>query len=252
MKDLIVATNPKSSFAEAIKLIKTNITFSSIGSSAGLKTILMTSPNSGDGKSFMIANLASAYAQEGKKVLIVDADLRKGRQHKIFDLEKDNEFGYSNLIFAASQNRSFLQHSFENKIRSYIKETLVKGVSLLPSGSIPPNPLELLSSDANRAILDILKKRYDVIFYDCPPALGLSDALVMSKYSDVNIVTITNAKTTIDQLEDVKRNFDRVKSKITGVVINRARVKASSYSNYYTNDKYYTDNNLTSGKKKKK
>jgi capsular exopolysaccharide synthesis family protein len=249
MKDLIVATNPKSSFAEAIKLIKTNIIFSSIGSGADFKTILMTSPESGDGKSFMIANLASAFAQEGKKVLIIDADLRKGRQHKIFGLEKANDFGYSNLIFAASQNRSLLQHNFENKIRTYIKETPVKGVSLLPSGSIPPNPLELLSSDANRVILENIKKRYDVVFYDCPPALGLSDALVMSKYSDVNVVTITNSKTRIDQLENVKRNFDRVQSKITGVVINRARVKASSYSNYYTNDKYYTDNNLTTKKK---
>ncbi|MBP5512118.1 CpsD/CapB family tyrosine-protein kinase, partial [Candidatus Saccharibacteria bacterium] len=72
MEDLIVATNPKSSFAESIKLIKTNITFSSIGT--GFKTILMTSPESGDGKSFLVANLASAFAQEGKKVLIIDAD----------------------------------------------------------------------------------------------------------------------------------------------------------------------------------
>ena len=85
MEDLIVATNPKSSFAEAIKLIKTNITFSSIGT--GFKTILMTSPESGDGKSFLVANLASAFAQEGKKVLIIDADLRRGRQHAIFDIK---------------------------------------------------------------------------------------------------------------------------------------------------------------------
>ena len=72
MEDLIVATNPKSSFAEAIKLIKTNITFSSIGT--GFKTILMTSPESGDGKSFLVANLASAFAQEGKKVLVIAPD----------------------------------------------------------------------------------------------------------------------------------------------------------------------------------
>ena len=98
MKDLIVATNPKSSFAESIKLIKTNITFSSINKS--LKVILMTSPESGDGKSFLVANLASAFAQEDKKVLIIDADLRKGRQHKIFGLERENAFGYSNLIIS--------------------------------------------------------------------------------------------------------------------------------------------------------
>lgn len=249
MKDLIVATNPKSSFAEAIKLIKTNITFSSVGTGTAFKTVLMTSPESGDGKSFLIANLASAFAQEGKKVLIVDADLRKGRQHKIFGLEKENNFGYSNLILSVAQNQSLLYHGLDAQMFSYIKETPVKGVSLIPSGPTPPNPLELLSSDTNRVILEHLKKYFDVIFFDCPPALGLSDALVMSKYSDINIVTISNAKTKIDQLEDVKKNFERVNSKINGVVINKAKVKASSYSSYYTNDKYYTDNNLTTAKK---
>ena len=249
MKDLIVATNPKSSFAEAIKLIKTNITFSSIGTGTTFKTVLMTSPESGDGKSFLIANLASAFAQEGKKVLIVDADLRKGRQHKIFGLEKENNFGYSNLILSVAQNQSLLYHGLDAQMFSYIKETPVKGVSLLPAGPTPPNPLELLSSDTNRVILEHFKKYFDVIFFDCPPALGLSDALVMSKFSDINIVTISNAKTKIDQLEDVKKNFERVNSKITGVVINKAKVKASSYSSYYTNDKYYTDNNLTTVKK---
>lgn len=249
MKDLIVATNPKSSFAEAIKLIKTNITFSSIGTGTSFKTVLMTSPESGDGKSFLIANLASAFAQEGKKVLIVDADLRKGRQHKIFGLEKENNFGYSNLILSVAQNQSLLYHGLDAQMFSYIKETPVKGVCLLPAGPTPPNPLELLSSDTNRVILEHFKKYFDVIFFDCPPALGLSDALVMSKFSDINIVTISNAKTKIDQLEDVKKNFDRVQSKITGVVINKAKVKASSYSSYYTNDKYYTDNNLTTVKK---
>lgn len=241
MEDLIVATNPKSSFAEAIKLIKTNITFSSIGT--GFKTVLMTSPESGDGKSFLVANLASAFAQEGKKVLIIDADLRKGRQHKIFHLEK-NEYGYSNLILKIAQDQRLIYNGLDAQLFSYVKETAVKGVSLLPAGPTPPNPLELLSSETNKVILDHLKKYFDVIFIDCPPALGLSDALVMSKFSDVNIVTISNAKTRVDQLEDVKKNFERVNSKIHGVVINKAKVKQSSYSSYYTNDKYYTDNNL--------
>ena len=242
MQDLIVATNPKSSVAEAIKLIKTNITFSSIGTQ--FKVVLMTSPESGDGKSFLIANLASAFAQEGKRVLIIDADLRKGRQHKIFGLEKENAFGYSNLILSTAQKQNVAYTGLDRNVFSYVKETPVKGVSLLPAGPTPPHPLELLSSVTNRLVIDYLKKYFDVIFIDCPPALGLSDALVMSKYSDVNIVTISNAKTRIDQLEEVKKNFERVNSKISGVVINKAKVKASSYSSYYTNDKYYTDNNL--------
>lgn len=244
MKDLIVATNPKSSFAEAIKLIKTNITFSSIGTD--FKTILMTSPESGDGKSFLVANLASAFAQDGKSVLIIDADLRKGRQHKIFDLE--NFKGYSNFILEIAQNQKYLNKGFDTQLKKYIFDTKIKGVSIMPSGPVPPNPLELLSSETNQEILNRIKEKYDVVLIDCPPALGLSDALVISKITDVNIVTISNAKTTIDQLEDVKKNFARVNSKIHGVIINKAKVKASSYSSYYTNDKYYTEDNITNVK----
>ena len=239
MEDLIVATNPKSSFAEAIKLIKTNITFSSVDKD--FKTILMTSPESGDGKSFLVANLASAFAQEGKRVLVIDADLRRGRQHKIFHLENENAFGYSNLILAVGKNADF-SSKIDSQIKTNVKETQIKGVSLLPAGPTPPNPLELLSSESNKQLLDSLKNYYDIVFLDCPPALGLSDALVMSKYSDINIVTISNAKTKIDQLESVKKNFERVNSKISGVIINKAKLKQSSYSSYYTNDKYYTDN----------
>ena len=248
MEDLIVATNPKSSFAEAIKLIKTNITFSSVGKN--LKTVLMTSPESGDGKSFLIANLASAFAQEGKRVLIIDADLRKGRQHKIFHLENENAFGYSNLILSVGQqNQGFFSAGIDQQLLSYVKQTNVRGVSVLPAGPTPPNPLELLSSEANKTIIEHLSAYFDLIFIDCPPALGLSDALVMTKYSDINIVTISNAKTKIDQLESVKKNFERVNAKISGVVINRAKIRQSSYSSYYTNDKYYTDNNLTHDKR---
>lgn len=244
MKDLIVATNPKSSFAEAIKLIKTNVTFSSIGTS--FKTILMTSPEPGDGKSFLIANLASAFAQEGKKVLIIDADLRRGRQHKIFSIKKGSVDGYSNLILSIAQNQEQRVSTAKNdkEIFSHIKGTNVTGVQLLPAGPTPPNPLELLASETNQYILKRLKDKFDIIFIDCPPALGLSDALVISKYTDVNIVVVSNAKTTIDQLASVKKNFEHINSKITGIVINRTKTKKGYYSSYYTSNKYYTDDNI--------
>ena len=245
MEDLIVATNPKSSFAEAIKLIKTNVTFSSIGTD--FKVILMTSPESGDGKSFLVANLASAFAQGGNKVLSVDADLRKGRQNKIFNLS--NEHGYSDLILFTAQNQNLIYEGLAQQMFNYIKSTQIKGVSLLPAGPVPPNPLELLASEQNKTIIENLRKFFDTIIIDCPPALGLSDALVLSKFSDINLVTISNAKTRINQLEDVKKNFDRVSSKINGVIINKAKIKASSYSSYYTNDKYYTDHHLVKDEK---
>jgi len=236
VEDLVVATNPKSSFAEAVKSVKTNVLFSSVGKD--MKVILVTSPESGDGKSFLVANLATAFAQDGKRVLIIDGDMRKGRQHEIFGLPNDTTMGYSNYILKFRESENMGMMSFIRP-EMYVKETQVPNVYLLPSGPTPPNPLELISSDNNKRLLNSFRQQYDAILIDCPPALGLSDALVMSKYSDVNIVAVSNAKTKIDQLESVKKNFEKVNSKISGVVINKARVKGGSYSSYYA-DEYYS------------
>lgn len=236
-EDLVVASNPKSAFAEAIKSVKTNVLFSSVDKE--LKTILVTSPDSGDGKSFTIANLAAAFGQDSKKVLIIDGDLRRGRQHEIFNIPNHVTEGYSNAILRYRDAESYNMIGFIN-LNAYIKETPVKNVYLLPTGPNPPNPLELLSSMSNKRIIERLKTQFDIILIDCPPVLGLSDALVMSKYSDANIVVVSDNSTKVDQLEDVRENFEKVNSKITGVIINKANFKGSSYSSYYT-DKYYTD-----------
>lgn len=240
LHDLVVANRPKSSVAEAIKSIKTNILFSSVDKE--LKTVLITSPESGDGKSFIAANLAIAFAQDGKKVLIIDGDMRKGRQHEIFGVDNDATMGYSNYIlkFRESEEDEVL---LSIKPEIYAKETGVANLYLLPAGPTPPNPLELISSENNKRLLECVKKKYDIIVIDCPPALGLSDALVMSKYTDVNVVTVSNAKTRIDQLESVKKNFEKVNSKISGVVINKAKnTKGGYYSSYYA-DEYYANLN---------
>lgn len=236
VEDLVVATNPKSSFAEAVKSIKTNVMFSSV--ERNLKTILVTSPESGDGKSFLVANLATAFAQDGKRVLVVDGDMRKGRQHEIFGIENDKMAGYSNYILRYKSAENVGMMAFIRP-EIYVKPTQVNNVYLLPAGPTPPNPLELISSENNRKLINSFREQYDIVIIDCPPALGLSDALVMSKYTDVNIVTVTNAKTKIDQLEDVKKNFEKVNSKISGVVINKAKVGGGYYSSYYA-DEYYS------------
>ncbi|MBR2658331.1 CpsD/CapB family tyrosine-protein kinase [Candidatus Saccharibacteria bacterium] len=234
--DLIVATNPKSSFAEAVKSIKTNLMFSSVEKEA--KVMLITSPESGDGKSFLAANLAAAFAQDGKKVLVIDGDMRKGRQHKIFGVVNDPTVGYSNYILKYKDMSDAGMMAFIRP-EMYIRQTKLPNVYLLPSGPTPPNPLELISSDNNKRLIESVREQYDIIIIDCPPALGLSDALVMSKYSDINIVCVSNAKTKIDQLESVKKSFEKVNSKISGVVINKAKVKGGSYSSYYA-DEYYS------------
>ena len=226
--DLLINVNPKSMFSESIKNIRTNLQFSAVDKK--LKVILNTSPEAGDGKSFISANLAAAYAQEGKKVLIIDCDLRRGREHAIFGVENPTDGGYSNLI---------LNYKEEIKMSRYIISTKVKNIDLIPTGPTPPNPIELLSSRSNGELLETLKKHYDVIILDCPPVLGISDTSILLKYSDANLVVVSSGKTQFELLERTKKVFETANSKITGVVINKANVRKNGYYSYYTND-YYT------------
>ena len=238
--DLIINVNPKSIFSEAIKTIRKNLAFSMIDKE--MKTILLTSPQSGDGKSFITANLAVAYAQEDKKVLVVDCDLRKGRQHEIFEVMNVTSGGYSNLI---------LNYKEDTKLDKYIVSTSNKNIDLLPTGPTPPNPVELLASESNQKLMKELRKHYDVILLDCPPVLGLSDTMIMTKYSDANLIVVSSRKTKIESLDKAKKVFEQAKANITGVIINRASVKDNSYYSYYSNE-YYGDSSKKSKKKKRR
>ena len=230
--DLIINVNPKSIFSEAIKTIRTNLAFSAIDSE--MKMILNTSPEAGDGKSFISANLAVAYAQEDKKVLLIDCDLRKGRQHEIFEVMNLTSGGYSNLI---------LNYKDDMDLNEYVVVTNNKNISLLPTGPTPPNPVELLASENNKKLLEKLRKQYDIIILDCPPVIGLSDTSIMTKYSDANIIVVSNKKTKVENLSRAKKIFEQANAKITGVVINKASVKDNSYYSYYCSDYYYSDTN---------
>ena len=227
--DLVINVNPKSIFSEAIKTIRTNLAFSMIDKE--MKTILLTSPQSGDGKSFITANLAVAYAQEDKKVLVVDCDLRKGRQHEIFEVMNLTSGGYSNLI---------LNYKDDIKLDNYIINTSNKNIDLLPTGPTPPNPVELLASLSNKKLMEKLRNMYDVILLDCPPVLGLSDTMIMTKYSDANLIVVSSRKTKVENLDKAKKVFTQAKAKITGVIINRASVKDNTYYSYYSSE-YYGD-----------
>lgn len=221
-KELLVSSNPKSAFSESIKTIRTNLQFLLVGDDS--KVILLTSPEPGDGKSFVSANLATAFTQENKKVLLIDSDLRKGRQHRLFKIENDKSKGYSNLILSSKD---------DNTITDFIVKTEIKNLDLLPSGAYPPNPSELLSSSNNRELIKKLRSMYDVIILDCAPVLGLNDTLVMTKLSDVNVVVVTNKKTKLESLDQVNKSFARANAKIDGVILNKVKQKDISYYGYY-------------------
>lgn len=220
MNELIVATNPKSSIAEAIKTIRTNLQFSSVDDK--VKSILVTSSFSGEGKSFVTSNLAVAFAQAGTKVLIVDCDLRRGRQHNIFHVE--NLEGLSNLLI----------DDVEKKYKHYIKKTRYENIYVLPMGIVPPNPSELLASDKNKQLVEILAKNYDLVIYDGVPVGGLTDSIIMADLVDKIVIVSAYKETPIELLNNTKKNLEKFSDKIAGVVLNKyPATKDHYYSNYY-------------------
>ena len=229
-KDLIITKNPKSLFSESIRSIRTNIAFASLDKE--VKIIINTSPESGDGKSFITSNLAIAYAQEGKNVLLIDADLRRGRLHEIFDVMNVTSGGYTNLMLNYKQNIS---------LSKYIFPTFDKNIDLLPTGPMPPNPVELLASEQNKKLLEHLKTKYDLIIMDCAPVIGLSDSLILATLSDINLVTGSAKKTRRENLAQVQKIFNQANLKINGVILNKVPMSGSRYYSYhysYSSDNY--------------
>ena len=219
--ELIVANNPKSGVAEAIKTIRTNLLFSSIDEP--VKSILMTSSMSGEGKSFVSANLAVAFAQTGVKVLIVDCDLRRGRQHKIFNI--DNEQGLSNLLL----------DDVDKNYKKYIKKTRYENIYVLPMGIVPPNPSELLASAKNKQLAKILKQKFDLVIYDGVPVGGLTDSIIMADLVDKIVIVSAYKITPVEFLANTNKALEKFKDKIAGVILNKF---PSSKDHYYS--KYYS------------
>ena len=221
--ELLAQKYPKSIVSESIKTLRTNLQFSSVDED--IKTILITSSIPGEGKSFISANLAISFAQTDKRVLIVDCDMRKGRQHRIFKLS--NSKGLSNLLIDDMTN-----------LKDYINKTSVDGVHVITRGTVPPNPSELLNSKKNADLLRVLKAKYDVIIYDGVPCNGLPDSIIMSKLVDKVLIVSSDSMTPKSVLESTKKQLESVNAPIAGDVLNNVNRKNSTYGKYYG---YYGD-----------
>lgn len=224
MKELIVNSYPKSSVTEAIKTIRTNLKFSSINKK--IKTILITSSVTGEGKSFISANLALTYSTSKEKVLLIDCDLRRGRQQEIFNVIPNSKLGLSNLL---------IDENWEKNLNEYIQPTEIKNIDILSSGSIPPNPSILLESKKLEEIIEKLKKEYDTIIFDTPPVIGITDTLILTRLADIVLIVAKSKKTSIDLLETTKTALENVKANIAGIILNRVDQKDNKYyrNNYY-------------------
>lgn len=217
--ELIINSDPKSAMSESIRTLRTNLQFASVDKK--IKTILVTSSVPGEGKSFIAANLACAFANSGSRVLLVDCDIRKGRQHRIFS--SHNKKGLSNLLL----------DDVRNVYSEYVNETAIKNLSVIYKGMTPPNPSELLNSDKNKQLISILKDDFDVVIFDGAPIVGLPDSLIMSTLVDGVIVVTACKETSISVLEDTKRNLQNINANILGVVLNRASGKKNKYYGSY-------------------
>ena len=221
--ELIVARSPKSIVSENIKSLRTNLQFTGIDSN--IKTILVTSTNAGEGKSFVSANLAVSFAQAGNRVLLVDCDLRKGRVHKLFKIL--NTGGLSNLLAGSLKDT-----------RTFIRDTSVDNLDVLTCGTYPPNPSELLASQKNKKLIFNLRSHYDIVIFDGAPVGGLADSVILSSLVDETIVVVKDASTSKNDLIATREALERVGAKIAGVVFNMSSHRSSKYyNNYY----YYSD-----------
>lgn len=221
-RPIITDINPKSPISEAFRTLRTNIEFSSFDEQ--IRVIMLTSAGPGEGKSTTAANLAVAFAQADKKVLIMDADLRKPTLHHTFS--KTNRWGLTNIIAGQAE------------VKEVISQTEINNLDLLASGPIPPNPSELLASKRMSALLEELKLIYDIIIVDTPPALAVTDAQIMSTKCDGVILVIDSGKVKREIALKVKMNLEYVNARILGAVLNNIdRKDGESYYYYYYGNK---------------
>ncbi len=228
---LITHLDPKSPVAETYRTLRTNLQYSTI--ERELKTILMTSSGPKEGKSTTVANLAIAMAKAGKKVVLLDADLRRPVIHSVFGHDKED--GITNYLMDMI--------SYEN----LPKQTFLENLWIITSGSLPPNPSELLASSKMHNLLERLKKDFDRILIDSPPVIAVTDAAVLSKDVDGTILVVAANQTNKDALQRAKGLLDNINTNLIGLVLNGVDISGVYGSYYYYYHHYYAK----PGKKKK-
>ena len=231
-KEVIAHKEPKSPISEIFRNLRTTVQFAN--TKRGLKSILVTSTSPGEGKSWISANLATVFAQAGKKVILVDCDLRKGRQFSVFGISPTP--GLSNFLSGIDSDGE----ESNSNILSYIKETEVENLYIIPAGNIPPNPSELLASEQMSQAIEEIKAVCDLVILDGTPTSLVTDSVILSRYVDTTLIVAAYKTTKTDELITLKRNIENVGGKIAGVVINKMPTsKKQYYSTYYYGNKNY-------------
>lgn len=217
MRHLITKINPRSPISEQYRTIRTNLQFASVDHE--IRSILLTSAGPSEGKSMTTANLAIVYAQQGKRVLLVDADLRKPTIHYTFRL--DNLRGLSNILVG------------ETSMQDAVESSDVENLDLISCGPIPPNPSELLGSKRMQFFIEEAKQHYDVVIFDMPPVLAVTDAQVMSNFVDGVILVVRSKRTENEAANKALDALESVNANVLGAVLNDRDKKGANYYYYY-------------------
>jgi non-specific protein-tyrosine kinase len=214
---LITVSEPRSPISEAYRTLRTNLDFASLDEA--LKTLVVTSAGVGEGKSTTLANLAAVSAQAGRKVILVDSDLRRPTLHKLFGV--GNESGLTTIM------------RDEDLLASPpLQDTGVPGLSLLTSGPLPPNPAEVLGSQRMAAVIAALAERADQVFFDTPPAVAVTDAAVLATKVDGVLLVIGAGSTRRDDARSAIQRLEQVKARLVGTVLTNVQMGAG-FRGYY-------------------
>ena len=214
---LVTLTSPRSPVSEAYRTLRTNLEFSSLDEP--LKTMVVTSPGPEEGKSTTLANLAVTLAHAEKRVILVDCDLRRPSQHEIFGAS--NAVGLTTMVVDEEAMRE-----------PPLLETGVEGLRLLPSGPLPPNPSELVGSRRMGEIISALSERADLVLFDAPPVIAVTDAAVLASRVDGVLLVVKAGTTKRDHAKRAKALLDKVNAHVVGAVLNNVRVDTSYYRYY--------------------
>ena len=224
-KELITQRDPKSPVSETFRTLRTNIQF--MNANKKLKTLLVTSTFPSEGKSWVAANLAVTFAQADNKVILIDADMRKGRQYSIFGVSPRP--GLSNYLSGMD-----VPEGQEPDITNYLQKTEIENLLIMTAGNIPPNPSELLVSPQMTKLLSDLKEACDIIIIDGTPCELVTDSVILSRIADSTLIVTAHKETKKDNLERVIKNIQNVGGHLAGIVLNKMSVSVKKY-----NEKYY-------------
>jgi non-specific protein-tyrosine kinase len=234
---LIALSQPRSPVSEAYRVLRTGIHFSSVDNPERA-ALMITSASPSEGKSLTVANLAIVMAQAGHNVLIVDADLRRPVQHKLFGLSQNRGI----TSFLLEFNLAGTDEEMLESMKKMIQPASVDGLHVLPSGPIPPNPSELLGSTKMEIALATLAAHYDFVLVDSPPVLAVTDAVVLSQRSDGVVIVADAGTTRTGQLKQAVERLQSTNAHLLGVVLNRLTPRSDGYyTYYYYRQSYYMD-----------